>query len=441
MQDAQSQKAEENKEQKPIEEPIDWNLKVWQALEGDKKNGVHQDVLRAFTGAIMKIMITEPVTGGNVGKYGTYTEDGKYSLNQQQATRVHKDFILLYLNRTAYGSNQVKNTEEIECTFKPSLCELSVSIVSSKKATNPNKNDSSKPGNHVEKLLQDKEKLEAKLRKKKEAYEKSQKEECTFKPKITEYVPDTTVEPPKKTAKHIKVSTAKTTGNRWDSLYDLSKKIPKKDDKSSNDYAYEKQKAECTFAPNINKEKIEPKENANDPLIGETIERLKKGREERERIKKGTERCVDDSGMRFDIESSKFKKGSGKEYSKQMSSRSSGDEKKDSGKKERNVEKLDNISPEAQNQAPKPPENEAPLSEEQKADEKLYIDVNLGENVERIIVRKGDTAEGLAAKFAEEHGLSEAVRQKLEVLIQDQMKSLLDNIEEEAEIDPNKSSP
>ena len=241
-----------------------------------------------------------------------------------------------------------------------------------------------------------------KLRKKKEDYEQSKKAECTFKPQILEYNPNPTSEANKKPSKHVKVSTSKSTADRCQVLYELAKKIVKKEDKPTDDYIYEKEQKEYTFAPNLVKEKIEPVAGStNDPLIGETIERLKKAREERDRIKKGTERGVEDSGMRFDMESNKFKKGGEAEHSKQLHSGGSTGEpntvKKDSARKKEPVE------------APKEPEHEHEPEPEQKepeddkVEEKLYIDVNLGENVERIIVHKGDTAEGLANKFADEH--------------------------------------
>jgi len=69
----------------------------------------------------------------------------------------------------------------------------------------------------------------------------------------------------------------------------------------------------------------------------------------------------------------------------------------------------------------------------------LYIDVNMGDKLERIVVREGDNASELAKNFANEHsifsnnllGLNEDARGKLEDLIAEKLKSFLTNIEEE----------
>lgn len=214
---------------------------------------------------------------------------------------------------------------------------------------------------------------------------------CTFKPKINEYK-HAESEEAKKLTKHTMVSTSKSTSDRCQVLYDLSKRIVKHEDKPTDDYMFEKEKDQYTFAPNLEKDKV-VEGSTNDPMIGETIGRLKKGREERERVKKGTERLVDDSGMRFGIETNKFKKPAGPEPSKHLSAQESPEEAK--------KEKMDSAR---KNQEMKPVDGASPGDGELvDSEEKLYIDVNLGENVERIVVRRGDTASALAAKFAEEH--------------------------------------
>ena len=72
---------------------------------------------------------------------------------------------------------------------------------------------------------------------------------------------------------------------------------------------------------------------------------------------------------------------------------------------------------------------------EEKKDETgplLFVDINLGENQqERIVVYEGDTAEGLADKFCELHGLDEETRGKLCELLESQISQVLSRIEEE----------
>lgn len=143
------------------EEESQLPMKVWQALDGEKRSGIHPENLKIFTAAIMKIILAAEPTKVEPGdRYGTFTEDGKLMINQQQATRIHKDFILMYLNRTAYSVRTTKTVEEVgEYTFKPSLCEQSVSIVNSTRVKQQAKDQvessaPAKPIEHAEQLIQ-----------------------------------------------------------------------------------------------------------------------------------------------------------------------------------------------------------------------------------------------------------------------------------------------
>jgi len=154
-------------------------------------------------------------------------------------------------------------------------------------------------------------------------------------------------------------------------------------------------------------------------MIDSAIERLKKGREERERIKKFTERGADAQSMKFDIESNNFKKTT-KEDSKQpdtakLSKSSSKTIKKPEGVVKKDSKSLKKYlvmekpkSEEKQEESTQQVNNVEDEVKEEANDneEKLYIDVNLGDDVKRIIVRKGDTAEALASNFATEHSIT-----------------------------------
>ena len=62
----------------------------------------------------------------------------------------------------------------------------------------------------------------------------------------------------------------------------------------------------------------------------------------------------------------------------------------------------------------------------------LYVDVNLGNSgTQRIVVYEGDTAEGLAEKFAVEYSLDEVMKQKLTDMLQQQISGVLEKIDEE----------
>ena len=62
----------------------------------------------------------------------------------------------------------------------------------------------------------------------------------------------------------------------------------------------------------------------------------------------------------------------------------------------------------------------------------LYVDVNLGNSgIQRIVVYEGDTAEGLARKFAIQYNLDAVMEGKLTEMLQDQISGVLEKIEEE----------
>ena len=83
-------------------------------------------------------------------------------------------------------------------------------------------------------------------------------------------------------------------------------------------------------------------------------------------------------------------------------------------------------------------QGEAAPEEEDEEQPLLYVDINLGgAEQERIVIYEGDTAPDLAAKFCEQHGLDEDTRDKLEQLLEQQMASVLQYIDEE---DSNESN-
>lgn len=218
------------------------------------------------------------------------------------------------------------------------------------------------------------------MKKIKQEIEQEEKEKCTFKPEITKYKPtesqfDSFNMSKTKKDKHAGCNIAQG-GNRCQELYELSKKNQKKDDKATDDYIYEKEKSAYTFAPDLTKEQVRMNQAVNAGLVTETIERLKRGREEREKLKKALERGTEDLGMRFDMESNKFKKGSYSQISSLSKHLSSTQNKNNSEKNP---------------------------SEEKEKDELLYIDVNLGDLIERIVVHEGDSAFNLADAFTNKH--------------------------------------
>ncbi len=159
-------------------------------------------------------------------------------------------------------------------------------------------------------------------------------------------------------------------------LYMLAKRQLKRSDKSTDDYLLEKAPGEYTFAPNTIKPMMPAKGKrlGADRTVQESVERMKRGRAERERRKELAERGCSAS--------------------------------KKSGKKA------------AENK-----ENERPM---------LYIDISMKGRQERITVKQGDTAKALARVFSTKHsmkrkeririGLDAETESKLEGLIEMQMR-------------------
>lgn len=62
----------------------------------------------------------------------------------------------------------------------------------------------------------------------------------------------------------------------------------------------------------------------------------------------------------------------------------------------------------------------------------LFVDVNLGDSGnKRIVVYEGDTAEGCADKFAAENKLDDVMKEKLVLMLQQQISNVLEKIDEE----------
>jgi len=69
-------------------------------------------------------------------------------------------------------------------------------------------------------------------------------------------------------------------------------------------------------------------------------------------------------------------------------------------------------------------------------DPKLYVDVNIGKSgMERIVVYEGDTAESLAEQFCEKHKLNKDMKEKLKILLDQQIAGVLPKIMEDEDLD------
>ena len=234
---------------------------------------------------------------------------------------------------------------------------------------------------------------------------------------------------------HVQLSTAEHMSDRCQALYDLAKKMPKRDDKSTDQYILEKDQKEYTFAPNLEKETSAVRSKdiiVNPDHIQAAIKRVAEGRAERERVQKALQRGSDDSGMRFGIQKSKFT-GSFQQFSRspraptsqsredskvpiaeppsapRTKAKAKVNEEHDTGPFSTGVSPKEEVKQGAETAArhvelPKTEDGvvaSAPDGDEKEA--QLFIDVNLGNKQKRIVVYKGDTAPQLADKFAREN--------------------------------------
>jgi hypothetical protein len=71
----------------------------------------------------------------------------------------------------------------------------------------------------------------------------------------------------------------------------------------------------------------------------------------------------------------------------------------------------------------------------------LYVDVNLGSSgSQRIVVFDGDSAETLAADFAAKFNLDGQMREKLTIMLHQQIAGVLEKIDEEQATSSNNSN-
>ena len=272
------------------------------------------------------------------------------------------------------------------------------------------------------------------------------------------------------------------TGDHNLDLYITSKEHEKRN-KDSEEYWYERNKEELTFKPQIN---AEAKRLEEGPKLNEIkgtdkqLERLAKARKEAEWKKMMTERSTfsatkgiknarkqvnkkkDDPDFYIPpVETKKFNAGFGGVDGSQIIPPRN-ESILDNFNRDRPPLHLPKTSPEKKPKAivpkKKSPSPVAPVAHHQPAeddpkdlvdqqlnemqdriderDPKLYVDVNIGKNgMERIVVYEGDTAESLADQFCEKHKLNKDMKEKLKVLLDQQIAGVLPKIMEDEDLD------
>jgi hypothetical protein len=113
--------------------------------------------------------------------------------------------------------------------------------------------------------------------------------ECTFKPDLITAKSDLSKSIMTNNVNESKMSVS--TQAKYEQLYQLAKHQKVRQDKTKEDYEYERNKEELTFAPKIQSSNM-PQRNTEqqvnlvqDKFVQKQIDRLNKGREEKERVR------------------------------------------------------------------------------------------------------------------------------------------------------------
>jgi len=267
-------------------------------------------------------------------------------------------------------------------------------------------------------------------------------EDCSFRPKINDdYKPDKEL---------IEVEDR---SNRWEKLYKMGIQIiTNKKDKPRNDIDQEIHGKECTFKPKMDQNLIKEEKKLKNDIYGEKsydllYNRLKNGRVER--LIKDSVHQRGEFPQEIDdyLNKNKSKENTSSPKSNQIQPKENSNPKPKKTTVNPNVNVIKNVPNE-----PNPPQtltnpvddpsehfNDGP--ERKDSIPLLIIDVNIRPGVKKkIYVFDGDTAEGLADKFSNEHNLDADTKSKLQVLIQSHMSRLLMRIDEENHSISEKSS-
>ena len=429
-------------------------------------------------------------------KYFSVSKDNEIIFTLEKAFLINRDFNKFAVNYRS-KKNKVKEEKLMsllkkECPFKPKIGEKSNALYQKHKdkvyanhnksfnydLNSQNKNSKLEYVNRI--LMLDKKRIyeNQKIRKEMEQKEIS---ECTFQPNVANYLTNTTDKKNKKTNnKYISGSDKKrmfinqnerdkVKKNIFDELYEDGKqKLKFKKDKTQEEIDLEVQKKELTFLPDIKDLDIRkfPKTNFKNDIYHEKeykilYERLKRARLERLAEKGKNYRYVlNDELKQFLKDKKEFNYLENNKYLEtddpfyyntlgmtEIKNRLNSQHKHEENKNDDKVNKSQEMNLIKNNLNEKNyyegnNKNDRMITDPRKIEETnqkeviplLIIDVNIGQGIKKkIFVYRGDTAEGLAEKFAKEYDLNEETKKKLEGLIFHHMQRLLNRIEEEVE--------
>mmetsp|Transcript_12550 Transcript_12550/g.12620 ORF Transcript_12550/g.12620 Transcript_12550/m.12620 type:complete len:322 (-) Transcript_12550:25-990(-) len=244
--------------------------------------------------------------------------DGEFTLLEDEVVKLHRVFYMFYENRTNQTHHSNINPtykNKVEYSFRPQINKDSSKMADGVKLRRTESLGSKKC--HEDLLISEKQKIDEKINKLKKVYEQENRKECTFKPSINKKpVYKMAEKNPKDTlAEEYKKISEDPSVHRSVALYNLSEVERKRKEKlarTAEELEIEKAQAECTFTPNLEK----PILNENADLlekkgVAETVNRMRRAREEQELIKNMKERGFTNKGelkpLNFSMESEKPK--------------------------------------------------------------------------------------------------------------------------------------
>ena len=365
-------------------------------------------------------------------KYVSFDNENKLIIPINKSKLIRRDFQLFKITYMSSRANLKKKdkVKEEKYNFKPNINQKSEIIyekykekMNTLKEENKEENQNNPHMDYIERLFLQKKKQQAEQEKLREENLKKEMEACTFKPKTN----------------NLSSITKATGANRFNELFHKgSEKEKNRKNKTKEEIELEKYGSECTFKPNINydtKEKI-PETHFNNDIYGEKSYRLLYERLRNGRMERLVKDAVNDRYGLDDVLKDFVKKNKENNPEERDEERSSEEQSENNND---NKESENNESDENNNNGNKDDNktndnNEDGKDEEEKKDgiPLLIIDVNIRQGVKKkIYVYEGDTPEGLADKFAEEHNLEPETKEKLQSLIQSHMLRLLTRIDEE----------
>lgn len=214
---------------------------------------------------------------------------GIMGYSAEASKKPHKQFVLFYENRINSVNSKKNKTykHKEEYSFKPKIDQSSQKLAKARKNS---------LGSHEEYLYNMSKKVNEKKEKLKAKHEQAQKSMCTFKPKTSSAPKFKSPSASKKdsfTSEYLKAVENTPSQKRTETLYSLSKKAKEYKESLAKEAlqakAQELQK-ECTFTPKLYKSPSKPNSVPLAKGTHETVERMKKAREEQARIKAMKER-------------------------------------------------------------------------------------------------------------------------------------------------------